>query len=194
MKSLVRQSQTKRNARFLNDPVPAPNSRLNLPDVIIPQALIERRERRHILGPNLTVEDFRDQVLGSGQQMIVIDLRLLETPLDPAGVIIRRVRGNLGAIQVKRYAAMEVQVALKRLQINDPHRAYVGRIINFVLFHHTAGALDDAADARLPDEHMVRFLGEHEPASPRERVEARLRQGAKLKFSVAVGKKCEHEK
>ena len=43
VKSFMRQSQTKRNARLFNDPVPAAHSGLNLTDVIIPQALIQRR-------------------------------------------------------------------------------------------------------------------------------------------------------
>ena len=34
----------------------------------------------------------------------------------------------------------------------------------------------DAADAGLADEHVVRFLGQHEAAGARQRIEARLRQ------------------
>ena len=59
--------------------------------------------------------------------------------------------------------------------------------------HGLAGALDGAADARLAHEHVVRFLGQHEAAGARERIEARLRQAFQLHLAVAVGEEREHE-
>ena len=60
-------------------------------------------------------------------------------------------------------------------------------------FHRLAGALDDAGDAGLADEHVMRFLGQHEAAGARQRIEAGLRQRLELHLAVAVGEKGEHE-
>ena len=59
--------------------------------------------------------------------------------------------------------------------------------------HRLAGALDDARHAGLADEHVVRFLGQHEAAGARQRVEAGLRQRRELHLAVAVGEEGEHE-
>ena len=48
-------------------------------------------------------------------------------------------------------------------------------------------------DAGLAHEHVVRFLGQHEAAGARERVEARLRERGELHLAVAVGEDGEHE-
>ena len=53
--------------------------------------------------------------------------------------------------------------------------------------------LDGAADAGLADEHVVRFLGQHEAAGARQRIEARLRQALQLHLAVAIGEEREHE-
>ena len=55
-------------------------------------------------------------------------------------------------------------------------------------------SLDDAVNARLTDEHVVRFLGEHELTGARQRIEARLTERAQLKLAVAVGEHREHIK
>src|SRR5207245_4136119 len=55
-----------------------------------------------------------------------------------------------------------------------------------------ASALNNAGNARLPDEHVVRFLRQHEAARARKGIEARFRQGAKLELAVPVGKKRKH--
>ncbi len=59
--------------------------------------------------------------------------------------------------------------------------------------HRIAGALHDAGDAGLADEHVVGFLGQHEAAGARQRIEARLRQRVQLHLAVAVGEVGEHE-
>ena len=61
------------------------------------------------------------------------------------------------------------------------------------LLHQLAGALDDAADAGLADEHVVRFLGQHEARRARQRIERALRQRQQLRLAVAVGEHREHE-
>src|SRR5258708_5130192 len=41
---------------------------------------------------------------------------------------------------------------------------------------------------------MVRFFGEHEPASAGKRIKTGFRERAKLEFAVAICEKCEHVK
>ena len=61
-----------------------------------------------------------------------------------------------------------------------------------MLLHDFAGSLDNSADATFTHEHVMGFLGEHEAASARQRIEAGFGQGAELKFAVAVGEESEH--
>ena len=61
------------------------------------------------------------------------------------------------------------------------------------LLHQLAGALDDPRDAGLADEHVVRFLGQHEARRPRQRIERALRERQQLRLAVAVGEHREHE-
>ena len=68
----------------------------------------------------------------------------------------------------------------------------VVRVVDAGLLHRLAGALQGAADAGLAHEHVVRFLGEHEAAGARQRIEARLRQAFELHLAVAVGEEREH--
>ena len=70
----------------------------------------------------------------------------------------------------------------------------VVRVLDAGRLHRLAGALHGAPDAGLADEHVVRFLGEHEPAGARERIEARLREALELHLAVAVGEEREHVK
>ena len=69
----------------------------------------------------------------------------------------------------------------------------VVRVVDAGRLHRLAGALDDAADAGLADEHVMRFLGQHEAAGARQRIEARLRQAFELHLAVAIGEEREHE-
>ena len=58
--------------------------------------------------------------------------------------------------------------------------------------HRLAGALNGTTDAGLAHEHVMRLLGEHEPAGARKRIEAGLRQALELHLAVAVGEEGEH--
>src|SRR5258707_10838029 len=89
---------------------------------------------------------------------------------------------------------MEIEVALNGLQVDHTKGAHISGRIDFVFFHHFAGALNDAADAGLTDEHVMRFFGEHESASTCEGIEAGFGQGAELEFAVAVSEESEHVK
>ena len=66
-------------------------------------------------------------------------------------------------------------------------------IVDAGLLHRLAGSLDDAPDAGLADEHVVRLLGEHEATGARQRIEARLGKAFELHLAVAVGEEREHE-
>lgn len=91
---------------------------------------------------------------------------------------------------------MQMQLLLNRRQVDDPQRADLGDIGGIGdpgLLHRLAGALHDAADAGLADEHVMRLFGQHEAAGARQRIEAGLRQRMQLHLAVAVGEVGEHE-
>ena len=85
---------------------------------------------------------------------------------------------------------MEVQVALDRRQVDG---AVLPHVVGLVLPHDLAGPLDDASEPGLADEHVVRFLGEHEAARAGQRIEAALGEARQLVLAVAVGEEGEHE-
>jgi hypothetical protein len=69
----------------------------------------------------------------------------------------------------------------------------VADVVGVQLLHHLQRALDDAADAGLAHEHVVRFLGQHEARGARQRVERALGEALELELAVAVGEVREHE-
>ena len=85
---------------------------------------------------------------------------------------------------------MEIQVFLERRQIDDPEPPHV---VGAVLAHDFAGALHHPGKSGDSDEHVVRFLGEHEPAGARQGIECGLGERVELKLAVAVGEEGEHE-
>ena len=91
---------------------------------------------------------------------------------------------------------MQVDALLDGRQIDDaerPHPVDVGRVVDAGIAHCLAGALDDAPDPALADEHMMRFLGQHEATGARQRVEPGLRQRMQLHLAVAIGEERKHE-
>ena len=56
-----------------------------------------------------------------------------------------------------------------------------------------AGALENAGQAALADEHVVRFLGQHEARRARQRIERAFGQRQQLRLAVAVGEHRERE-
>ena len=108
--------------------------------------------------------------------------------------------GSVGADfvaeQVEGQGEMQVGLFLNRRQVDHPKRPDsldVIRIVDAGCFHCLGGALDDAGDAGLADEHVVGFFGEHESAGAREWIEAGLGEGGELHLAVAVGEEGEHE-
>ena len=80
---------------------------------------------------------------------------------------------GVGAEQIERGAEPEVHVLLHRRQIDRTRRAYFLRIFGAELVHDFDCAPDDARDAGVADEHVMRLFGEHELARSRQRIERR---------------------
>ena len=68
-----------------------------------------------------------------------------------------------------------------------------GRIVGAELLHELERPPHHAAEPGLAHEHVVRFLGEHEAAGARERVEPRFREALELELAVTVGEIGEAE-
>ncbi len=123
------------------------------------------------------------------------EIDLLEAALEPGVEEVGGVGRELGAEQVERQGVVQVHLLLDGGQIDHaqrPHPLDVVGILDPRLPHRLTGALDDARDTVLTDEHVERFLGQHEAAGARQRVEARLRQRLELHLAVAVGEEREH--
>src|SRR4029077_10602778 len=141
--------------------LPAIDTGLNFFDVVVAQALIQRSESSNLLGVDFTSDNFGNRVRRVLQSVIILKLGLAETAFEAAGVKVGGIGGNVGTVQVERDAVMEIEVALDGLQVDYAEAAHVIRGVDFVFFHHFAGALNDTADATLAHEHVVRFFGEH---------------------------------
>jgi len=76
--------------------------------------------------------------------------------------------------KVERYAVVEIQIALDRRQVDRSLCAHLIWMLHVVLFHDSH-VRATRARCRLADEHVVRFLGEHEAGGAGQRVEARFR-------------------
>ncbi len=94
-------------------------------------------------------------------------------------------------MQVETQAEPEIDELLERLEIDPAELPRVSGVAR--LFHQLTGALEDPRDARLADEHVMGFLGQHEPRRSRQRVERALGEREQLRFAVTVGEHREHE-
>ena len=103
-----------------------------------------------------------------GELVVVAgEIDLLEAALEPGVEEVGRVGRELGAEQVERQRVVQVHLLLDRRQIDHaqrPHPIDVVGILDSRLAHRLTGALDDAGHAVLADEHVERFLGQHEAA------------------------------
>src|SRR5713101_6959322 len=188
--SAVGQGEREVDAVALDDLVPAVHPALAVRDVVVAEPLVERDERPLLAGDDLVAGQRRHGVGAVLEPMIVLLLRLLEAALETHGVEVGRVGRDLGAEQVERDRAVEVDVLLDRGQI---HRAVAPHVVGLVLPHDLAGPLPDAPHPALAHEHVVGFLGQHEAAGARQRVEAALGQARELVLAVPVGEEAEHE-
>ena len=94
-------------------------------------------------------------------------------------------------MQVERQAEPEVDELLDRRDVDAAELPHVFGEAG--LLQQLTGPLDDAGDAGLADEHVVRFFGEHEARRPRQRIERALRQRQQLRLAVTIGEHREHE-
>ena len=190
----MRRLQPEGDAALFDDLVPALDAGERVLDVVIAQLLVERVQRRGLAGDEPPVADFGHRIGRPGQQVIVADLRFVETPFETGRIEGGGVRGDVCAEKIHGHTEVKIEVALDRRQVDQSQRADFRRIVDLVLHHRLAGALDDAAHARFADEHVVRFLGKHEPTGARQRVEARFCERTELVLAVAVGEVGKHEK
>src|ERR1700730_3850816 len=174
----------------LDDLVPAVQPALAVRDVVVAEPLVERDERALLAGDDLVPGQRRHRVGAVLEPVIVLLLGLLEAALQAHGVEVGRVGGDLGAEQVERDRAVEVDVLLDGGQVHPPVAPHV---VGLVLPHDLAGPLHDAPHPALAHEHVVGFLGQHEAAGARQRVEAALGQARELVLAVPVGEEAEHE-
>ena len=186
----VRQAQTIGHAVVLEDAVPALDAGRAVADVPVAQHLVHRVAHQHIPGHRPAVLEELHVVDGVLDEVIVEGL-LLGAPLEAVGEVRRRVARHLAAVQVEAEAEPLIQMLLDRRQVDAAERPHVLREAGFA--HQLAGALENARDAGLADEHVVRFLGQHEPRRARQRIERALRQRHQLRLAVAIGEHREHE-
>src|SRR5215470_7085221 len=190
VESPVRQAQLHADLVLLDDLVPAVEPALAVGDVIVAQPLVERGQGRRLAGGDPIAIELVDRVRAVLEPMVVALLALLEAALEPHRVEVCGVGRYFGTEQVERHRVVEVDVPLQGLEVDAAEPADV---VGLALAHQFAGALHHASDARLADEEMMRFLGEHEAARARERIEAALGQARKLVLAVAIGEVREHQ-
>src|SRR5262245_18412922 len=190
MAAAVRQGQLEVDAVPPDHLVPPRHAARAVRHVVVAQPLVQGDEGRLLAHHDPVAVEGGNLIGGSLELVVVLLLGLLEAPLEPRRVEVGGVGGNLRAEEIEGDRAVEVQVPLDGAQV-DP--AVLPEVVRLVLAHQLAGALDDAHDARLPHEHVVRFLGEHEATGARERIEAALGQARELILAVAVGEEAEHE-
>lgn len=94
----VRQLQFEIHAVALQDLVPPAHAAVAVGDVVVAQTLVDRSQRVLLLDDELVALHLGQWVGGVAQHMVVVDLGLLEPALEPVGVEVGRVRGNLAAI------------------------------------------------------------------------------------------------
>ena len=89
-------------------------------------------------------EPVLDREAHVGEMVIVVDLVLVESALEPRRVAVGGVGGDLRAEQIQRHAEVEVHVLLERAQIDD---AVLAHIVRLELRHNLAGSLQHPREA-----------------------------------------------
>src|SRR6266478_4670516 len=175
---------------LLDDLVPAVQAALAVGDVVVAQTLVERGQRRRLARRDPIAVELVERVGRVLQPMVVALLALFEASLEPHRVEVRGVGRDLRPEEVERHRVVEVDVPLQGREVDAAEPA---EVVRPALAHQLAGALHDASDARLADEEVMRFLGEHEAARPRQRIEPALGEARELVLAVAVGEVREHQ-
>ncbi len=186
----VRQLDLERDADLGDHLVPAADADIAVGDVVVAQPHVERRQRRRVLVLDLAVDQPQHRIGAVLQLMVVVEPVLAIAALQAGVEGVGGVGRNLVAEQIERQREVQVRLLLDGRQVDDAELAHfldLVRVGDAGLLHRLAGALDDAGDAGLAHEHVVRFFGQHEAAGARQRIEARLRQRLELHLAVAVG-------
>ena len=192
----MRQRQAEIDADALDDLVEALDALGAVAGVVVAEPHVERGQRRLVDQLDLAIDELQHRIEIVFQPMVVLDRGLAEAALEAGVVGIGRVGRDLRAEQVERQRVVQVELLLDGRQIDHaerPHLVDGVRVVDTGRLHRLAGALHDAADAGLADEHVMRLFGQHEAAGARQRIEARLRQQLELHLAVAVGEEGEHE-
>ena len=164
---LVRQLQLEINPRLGNDLVPAAHTARRVTGIIVAQAHVDRRQRRHFALYRLAVHHVPHDIGVALQHVVVIDPVLLIPPLDARVERVGGVGRNLLSEQVQAKRVMQVQLLLDQRQVDHPQTANAVGVVGVgdaMLVHHLAGALDRAAHSGFTHEHVVRLFGQHETA------------------------------
>ena len=191
----MRQLESEAHADPLDDLVPAIETALAVGGVVVAQPHVDRSERGLVHALDLAVDELEHRIGRALELVVILDLGLLETALETGVEGVRRVGRDLRAEQVERQRIVQIELLLHGGEIDDAEVADLvdtARVLDAGRLHRLAGALNRAADAGLADEHVVRFLGEHEATGARERVEAGLRKALELHLAVAIGEEGEH--
>ena len=176
--------------------VPAADADIAIDHVVVAQPHVERRQRRRILVLDLAVDQAQHRIGVALELVVVLEPVLAVAALQAGMEGVGGIGRNLVAEQIERQREVQVRLFLDGRQVDDAelaHRLDIVGIVDAGLLHRLAGALDDAGDAGLAHEHVVGFLGQHEAAGARQRIEAGLRQRFELHLAVAVGEVGEHE-
>ena len=188
----MRHGETEGDARLFHDPIPAADAGDRILDEVVAQHFVERVEQRDLALDEAIASDLQHAVGGAMQAMVVIALALLEAALQARAVEHRGVGRLVGTEEVDCHRVVEVEVALDGRQVDYAGGAQARRVVGVLCLHHFAGALQDARDAGLADEHVMRLLRQHEAGRARQRIEAGFGQRAELELAVAVGEIGEH--
>ena len=191
----MRQLESEGHADPFDDLVPAIKTALAVGGVVVAQPHVDRSERGFVHALDHAVDELEHRIGRALELVVILDLGLLETALETGVEGVRRVGRDLRAEQVERQRIMQVELLLNRRQIDDAEIAHlvdIARVVDAGLLHRLAGALNGASDAGLADEHVVRFLGQHEATGARERIETGLRKALELHLAIAVGEEGEH--
>ena len=190
----MRCDQPGRNAGLFDDLVPAIDAGDRIADVVVAQHFIERIEHRNVALDELAVAYTEHGIAAAMQAVIIVALGLFIAAFEARVVEDRGIARLIGTKQIDGHAKMKIEIALQGRQVDHAGGANPGRIVGLELVHDFAGAGDDPRDARLANEHVMRFFGQHEFRGAGERIETAFGQRAQLELAVAIGEVGEHEK
>ena len=191
MKTDVRKIQSLIKSLIGQGFVPSRQAFLTILYVFAAQNFIQRISQGNFARNQLTVFDYQHRVRAFRGDVIFVLVLLFESSLQACGKEVRRVRTNFAAEKVERITEPKIDVLLNNFEWNTTQRSHV---FVSVLFHQLRGPFDDAAQARIADEHVMRFLSQHELARARQRFKSRFSQGRQLILAIPIRKHRECKK